>query len=320
MIKTLMRAAGSVLVLFAACFPIDASEIVVEYMYKGQPYTTYGVKTGLHEYVFNKGGDKQITITTLDWPPYIAEFMCGQGWVQQVVVAIFASQGYEVRSQFYPWKRAVKTVEQGLSDALYPEYFIPKDSPSDFFPGKKRRELLGLSEGFQGGPLAFWKRSTMPFRFDGNLETLKGRRIGVVAGYENSPEFDRLAEQGYFTIDPATDDLINLKKLYNGRVDLIVGDPNVFELTIKQAVALERGGLTLEEAETYLRTLETVYPVIEEKFLYLAFSKKSPQYEEHLKVFNRVLKEFQEAGEIDRLREVFESRYHLEQDCLTTRW
>ena len=131
----------------------------VEYNYKGKNHIVLGKKISTGTYLYNKGAKKKIKITTLDWPPYIAENICRQGWVQQFTVAIFSSQGYEVTSTFYPWARTVKNAEKGDADILYPEYFIEKTAPSDVYKGTKRLQHLALSTKFPGGPISFMKRS-----------------------------------------------------------------------------------------------------------------------------------------------------------------
>lgn len=280
----------------------------IEYQKDGTVFVVKGEKQSEGSYIFNKGGKDTIVMATLDWAPYIAEDICGQGWVQQLAAGAFLKMGYTVEVHFYPWKRAVMMVERGRNDVLFPEYFIPDTAKSDTVKGKLRTELLALSNKFQGGPLAFWKRKETRIDFDGDLKKLKGVSIGVVSGYENNPEFDRLMDEGYFDISEADSDWTNIKKLFHKRIKLIIGDPEVFQFTVRKK-------LSPAEARNYLDALETVYPVVAENHLYLAFSKKSGNYRKHLEKFNAELAEMKANGEIERLREKYSERAHLDQDC-----
>ena len=127
------------------------NNLLVEFNYKGEQYSIQGKKVKKGVYLFNEGAEKKITITTLDWPPYIGENICKQGWVQQFTIALLASQGYEITSTFYPWIRAVSAAERGEADILYPSYFIEPTAASDVFKGTTRVEHLALSEKFPGG-------------------------------------------------------------------------------------------------------------------------------------------------------------------------
>ncbi|QEP41746.1 ABC transporter substrate-binding protein [Ectothiorhodospiraceae bacterium BW-2] len=245
---------------------------------------------------FNDDGKRQlIHLTTLDWQPYVGADMCGLGWVTQVVVHGLMQQGYAAKVEILPWKRAVMMVETGQADILFPEYDIGKEADSDIVSGKKRLDLLELSEGFPSGPLMFWKRKDYATAWNGQYESIKGERIGVVDGYENTTEFDMLMKNGFFAISKAPSDLLNLKKLYNNRVNLIVGDPFVFRHLIHTH-------FSAQEAEAYLARLEPLYPVMEEKSLYLAFSTKKPGYPAILAGMNEQLKQMATSGELQKIQ------------------
>ncbi len=263
-----------------------------------------------NEYVFlaNPPNAPVIRMATLDWPPYIGESICGQGWVQQVVAGILVAQGFTVHTSFLPWKRAVSQTEFGRTDILFPEYFIPKTALSDVAHGKKRRDLLSLSDPFPGGPVVFWRRKDSKVAFDGNLKTLQKVRIGVVSGYENTPEFDELMDSGYLNVKPAKDDWTNLKKLFYNRVDLIVGDPEVFQFTVYSQ-------LQPQDAKIYLEALETVSPALAENALYLAFSKASPHETKLREAFNAGLREYLQSNRLQKLRQRYSHTAHLGADC-----
>lgn len=259
-------------------------------------------------YIFNPGGSKKVTLSTLNWAPYIDESICGQGWVQQAVVSVFVKKGYRVEVLFLPWKRAVSMAENGQVNAVFPEYRISESAPSQVDKDILKRSLIELSKALPGGNVAFWRRKDSDIRFDGDLKKLKNVAIGVVAGYENSPEFDELMQQRYFAINTAINDWVNVKKLFMKRIDLIVGDPEVFAHQI-------RTNLTEKESDVYFQELETVTPILAEQPLYLAFSKLFPGNVQVREDFNLSLTIMLQSGEMKQIRDTFQKRAHLNAKC-----
>ena len=268
--------------------------LTVEYFSNGQQHKVRGIKTE-NGYRFNENSNKVLNLATLNWPPYISEDVCNKGWVFQFTVALLVSKGYQVNIHFYPWARSVMLVEQGKMDILFPEYFIESSSPSDAFPGKKRRELLVLSNEFSGGELALLKRKHYPFDLQENLANLKGKIIGVVRGYQNTPEFDAMMDSKQFSVVEAVDELQLVKLLMAKRVDLIVGDPRVFTYSVNYSKLSNRNKQAL------LNGIERVKPALKYNHLYFAISNKYKPRNQLLDDVNLALLEFQQNGETDRI-------------------
>jgi len=262
----------------------------VEFEFRGQPFLISGEETAPHTYVFNKGASQKISIATLNWAPYIGETICKQGWVQQLTIALLASRGYEIMVRFLPWARAVRMAESGLADILYPEYFIEPTAPSDMYKGTNRLEHLALSQKLPGGPIVFMKRKGEADPYKGNLLNLKNEKIGVVRGYQNTPEFDALMDRGFFNISESVDDLMNTQKLISNRTNLIIGDPAVIRFSIVNAMVSQ------SEQVRILEGIEVVLPEIQYNHLYYAVSKKKPSWETTLKLLNAAIEEFETSG------------------------
>lgn len=296
-------------VLLLMLFPLSVfANVDIELELDGKKVFFRGEVLPDGAFEFNGEADKTISLATLDWAPYIDSSICGQGWVQQLVVGAFIRKGYRVVSYFVPWKRAVAMTERGMVDALYPEYTISPIAMSDISPKQKRLDLLEMSEPFPGGSVSFWKRKDSDIKFDGDLLALRHVSIGVVAGYENTPEFDALMDQKYFAVNTAMNDWANVRKLFAGRIGLIVGDPEVFKYAIRR-------NLPTEQAIQYFEELETVQPHLAEHPLFLAFSRKKPDYQLKLSDFNSSLVELRSNDELMRLRKKYQSMAHLPQEC-----
>ena len=266
------------------------NSLKVEFNFRGRLFSIMGEKTAAHTYVFNKGAIKKINITTLNWEPYIGETICKQGWIQQLTVAFLAVQGYEITSTFLPWARTIRMAETGLADILYPEYFIEPTAPSDVHKGTKRVEHLALSRELPGGPIVFMKRKGEGDQYKGNFLNLKNEKIGVVRGYQNTPEFDALMDMGFFDISQSVNDFMNTIKLINNRTSLIIGDPAVIRFSIANSM------LSQKEKTRILQNIEVVKPVIQYNNLYYAISKKKPHWKNTLKSLNAAMEEFEKSG------------------------
>ena len=277
-----------------ACATSTNESLTVQYRVNNQQHTIEGVKTA-QGYRFNKNSDKVLNLATLNWPPYISEDVCNKGWVFQFTVALLVSKGYQVNIHFYPWARSVMLVEQGKMDILFPEYFIESSAPSDAIKGKKRRELLVLSNKFSGGELSLLKRQDYDFNLKENLGNLKGKIIGVVRGYQNTPEFDAMMDSKQFSVVAAVDELQLVKLLVAKRVDLIVGDPKVFTYSVNYS------DLSNRNKQALLNNIAVVEPALKYNHLYFAISNKYHNKNQLLDDVNLALLEFQQSGETDRI-------------------
>jgi len=228
-------------------------------------------------------GPKTVTLATLEWPPYIGTSLPHDGYVAEIVVEAFKRSGYQTDIQFFPWARAVHTIEVGSRDGLFPEYF-----------SKDRAKQCVFSNPFLGGPVGFYKRKDTRISFNGNpqkelekvLKGLRQYKFGVVRGYINIADFDAAT---YLTKIEADSDESNLKKLHVKRTDLIFIDKFVASYIIKT------------KHFEMLADLEFMEPPLEQKLLYICFSKQSAGYQEKLKAFNRGLRSIKSDGTIKKI-------------------
>jgi len=153
--------------------------------------------------------EKTVSLAVLDWKPYAGEELEKFGFGSQILTAAFKRAGYNVTFNFMPWVRALKDTEIGKYDAVCYGYY--SDS---------RSKIYALSNPFIESPLVFYKHkdSNISYR---SLQDLKPYRIGVVRGYVNSEQFDTA---DYLIKDEVSNETLNLKKLLNKRVDLILID------------------------------------------------------------------------------------------------
>ncbi len=224
-----------------------------------------------------------VSCATLDWPPYIINRENDRGYIYEIVDEAFRRSGYRADIRFYPWARAVAQVESGNIDVLLPEYF-----------SSEREKTCLFSDPVPGGPAGLMKRRDLDVQWPFNpvtepekaLRALGDYKFGVVRGYINTEAFDRA---DYLKKDYAVSDELNIRKLYHKRVDFIFIDRNVADYII------------LKEHKLYSDTLEFMEPPMEEKELFLAFSKKAYGSLLKLEAFNKALSEMKSDGSLDKI-------------------
>ncbi|NYZ17677.1 transporter substrate-binding domain-containing protein [Azospirillum sp. RWY-5-1] len=196
--------------------------------------------------------EKVVRLTSLDWPPFSGESQKDQGAAVAVVRAAFAAVGYRLEVSFFPWNRAVALVKaDGGPDGYFPEY-----------DGGEVRQGFHLSVPLGTSPLGFAERSAAPVAW-ASLDDLKAKRIGVVDGYVNTDELDARIADGRLQGETAPSDLLNLKKLAAGRIDLAVIDRAVMNDLLR----------TVPELKAAAPTLRFNPAVLEDKSLHIAFRK-----------------------------------------------
>ncbi|WP_085298736.1 substrate-binding periplasmic protein [Cognaticolwellia mytili] len=268
--------------------------IEVNYTNNGQLVSIYGKKIGPN-YVFNSNSTNILRLATLDWPPYISEKQCNMGWVFQLTVALLVSQNYQVQIQFLPWTRAVRAVELGDYDILFPEYFFDDTVYSKHMKNTLRKDIIALSNDIDGGLLSLIKRKGEKDSFAGDLSILKDNIFGVVRGYQNTPEFDQMVSEGQLKTIEVQNELQLVRMLLAKRVDYIVVDPKVLTYVI------EHSGLEGIEKKRLLSGTEMVEPTLQYNYLYYALSKKKAHWLKIHGDINAAIVSFKRSAEIQRI-------------------
>lgn len=217
---------------------------------------------------------KAIYLTSLEWPPYVSEQLPDQGATALVARRAFAAMGYEVRISYFPWARTIMmTKETQKYIGYFPEYYSTAIEKEFIF-----------SEPIGESPLGFAERTDQPISWK-TLDDLKNILIGTVRGYVNTEEFDHKAANGELTVDPVTNDLINLRKVAIGRVALAVIDQHVMTYLLK----------TNAELSAYTNRLQFNARLLGQKKLYICF-RRDPEGERIAAIFNEGVKKIDAAA------------------------
>ena len=217
-----------------------------------------------------------IHAATVNWPPYAASYLPNNGFTTEIITEAFRRTGYDVQISFLPWKRALLLAEQGKMDAVFSAY----DS-------KERREKFIFSDPYVISQTVFCARKDSEIEYAG-LEGLKPYRIGVVRSYVNSPEFDAA---DFLHKEVGNSDIMNLKKLLAGRLDLIVIDKFT-------AIYLLKNDPTILGDINSVRFLS---PPLLYNPTHILFSKKLDKHEEYVKAFNEGLQRMIDDGTYEHI-------------------
>ncbi|UXI66523.1 substrate-binding periplasmic protein [Tahibacter amnicola] len=223
-------------------------------------------------------------LASLEWAPYVGENMRRQGYAADVVRTACARHAVDVEIDFLPWARALLQAVRGDYAGLMPEYY-----------DASRLADFEFSAGFPGGPVALYKRRGEAITYGADprrdpeaaWRSLTSYRFGVVRGYLNNPSFDAA---DYLAKEEAASDVVNLRKLAYGRVDLVFVDSAVAEYLMAHSTGLQPG------------VLEMLPPAIEEKPLYIAWSRRAEDMAQLRARCDAGLAEITADGTLFRLR------------------
>lgn len=120
-----------------------------------------------------------------------------------------------------PWKRAIAEFESGRTDMLFQLTPKPERFTNWYMVGPIRKNIS-----------AYFVKADSKIQEIKSLSDLKGLRVGVMNGYKYFKEFD---EANIFTKDPVHHTVQNVRKLFKGRVDVVIETEQVFKYEIKMA-------------------------------------------------------------------------------------
>ncbi len=193
-----------------------------------------------------------IKFTSLEWPPFSGKSLKQEGAFIAVVRAAYEAMGYKIEVTFLPWIHAQQAVKDSDEYAGY----LPA------YESKERRFNSIISEPIETSPIGFAQHKEAKISWS-KLDDLKKYRIGIVSGYVNSVEFDKMVEKRELKTEEYIDDATALRRLAMKRLDLVVIDRNVMNHILKYDETLKSEAANLSFNKK----------IIEDKKLYIAFRK-----------------------------------------------
>lgn len=216
-----------------------------------------------------------LRIVSSEFVPHNGEHLPQQGYAIELVRQIFESQQQQVSFEFFPWPRALKLSKQGEALAIVTLWF-----------DNDRAKYLYYPTPLYMNYMRFYQRSQFPIDLLHVAQPRKRKlRLGLVRGYSYHPSITNLP----VTFVELSSDLESLKMLALGRVDFVICEQLVAE------------HLLSHDLSSYQSQIRSVGPVLEEKPMYLAFSKAHPAATAMIQVFERGLLQLQQQQKLQSL-------------------
>lgn len=170
----------------------------------------------------------RVKLTSTEWPPYTGKDLPDQGFMTKLARETLTKAGYEVQIDFSAWQRSLATAY--LQNSYQGTLLV--------YPSKEKQGNCHLTQAIGSSILGFVQRKDTPILW-ATLQDLTGVRIGSVAGYHNSIEFDRLAEAQLLDVSAVYNDTLNMRRVAFGRVELAVIDKVTMQYLLKTEQSLK---------------------------------------------------------------------------------
>jgi len=221
-------------------------------------------------------GNAPVRVCTLNWAPFVANDLPRDGFLNALTRAAFNAAGRQMRMEFMPWARAKLEVEQGDRDMVQAAYYNEKRDENYIFTQPLYPTQVGLVA----------LKSLGVAEYD-SLRDLEEYEIGLARGFTTSPEFDGA---DYLQKEPAKNNRLNVRKLYEGRIDMIAMNFDRF-MYLARDEGFDPGRAVFLE------------PKLAEHQLYLMASKSIPDGQQIVEDFNNGLQRIKENGTYDQILE-----------------
>lgn len=222
-----------------------------------------------------------IRIANGEWIPYNSEFLQHNGCDSWAVAEAFALKGITVEYGFFPWARSYHLALIGEWDGT----LAWADTPDH------RKEFYLSAEPTSIQEWVFFYRTNDDFDWQ-NITDLRGKRIGITAGYVYSDVFVSARNDPDMLFEEAASDQANFKKLLNGHID-------IFPLERQVGLSILANSFTPEQRNqiTYHQKAITAFEP------YLLLSRQNPTNEQRVELFNAGWKQLKESGRYTEIQQ-----------------
>lgn len=226
---------------------------------------------------------RTVKMCTVPWAPFYGPELDGKGFFTALSKAAFDAAGHEAQIEFMPWARAMLEVKQGDRDVLMGAYYSEERAKTYKFSEILYKTKVGLVALDSLGVESF-----------NNLRELSDYTIGYGRGWATTEEFDNA---DYLDKEAAKNNVLNVRKLYEGRIDMIAMNFDRFNQIVREE------GFDPERA-VFLD------PPLKTSGLYLMVSEAVDDTDQLVSDFNNGLAQLRDSGRYEAILE----RYGLNTD------
>lgn len=223
--------------------------------------------------VFSVSAENKIRIAIGEWTPYFSEKYRDYGVVPHVVTEAFRLVGVQVKYSFLPWERGKKNARRGLIDA---------SCCWDY--SKKRAKFFYFTDTVHSDSYVFFHHKRFPFNWK-SINDLKGVEIGLIIGFNYSPEFDAGVKNGELSVHFVPTDKMNFLKILKNRIHIFPHSKFVGYYMINELFK----PIDAKQFTHHPKILVESNPKI-------IISRKSINGEKWKELFNKGLKKLKESG------------------------
>lgn len=221
--------------------------------------------------------NKVVRLTNGYWPPFLSPELPGYGIGSNIVTQAFNTMGYSVEYGFYPWKRSFDLASKGYWDGTVLWVKTPEREKQFFYslPVIESKYVLLHLKSFK----LVWE----------SIEDLGPLKICAAQGYYIGEAFEVSEKKGLLKVDRVPSERQCIDLLLRNRVDVVPINLSVVHSLLEAHFnPYQIGKLTYNPK--ILRTSTT----------HLLLSRKKPQNEILMDIFNKGLKKLEEDGTLDK--------------------
>jgi polar amino acid transport system substrate-binding protein len=209
-------------------------------------------------------------VTGNDYPPFTDETLQARGMITEIVELAFREVGYQAAITFRPWKRGYEETKKGIFVGTFP-YIKTEERLKDFYFSQPINAVYTR--------IFVTKNSSIT-----KLEDLQGKRICVPLGYGITKTIDNMLIRESIKQEGNPTNLEScLRMMLSGRKDFFIINEINGWITIKN----------IFHTKEHFRTLDTVF---EEVSHHLIISKRYPDGEKILNLFNKGLEQLKQKN------------------------
>ncbi len=188
---------------------------------------------------------------------------------------------FEIIMKYVPWKRLLKTLENGRTDAGFALFYTEE---------RAKFALYATLEPIHYSSFFLFVKKGSEFKFS-RIQDLYNKKIGLQSSFSISDEFDIAVKEKKFNIHNAYSNENNINLLLKGRVDAIIGHEIVTYYNAAKLDVLEKISLL-------------PIPVAKKRPAYLVLSKSSNKIKnkaELLDTINKIMSEIKQDGTYQKI-------------------
>lgn len=194
------------------------------------------------------------------------------GLYPSLIAKALLAAGVNAKLDPRPWKRCIADMDDS------------KVGVGGIYKNEERLKKYDFSDQIFVEKMAVYFHTARPLAFTG-VESLAGKRVGVVRGWSYGDAFDKAVKDGTITVEEVAGDVQNFQKLASRRLDAVL--------------AIEEAGAALLKAGTSADVQKSPHYLFENP-TYLAFNKGVAQTDT-LKKFNKSIATMKKTGQLQTL-------------------